>query len=143
MRLWSLHPKYLDRAGLLAVWREGLLAKKVLIGETKGYKNHPQLIRFKNSDDPIKAINTYLLHIYLEANRRDYKFSRKKIENSFTDKKIFVTNGQLIYEFQHLKRKLRSRSPEKYREIKKIKSIETHPLFVLRSGGIEKWERVK
>lgn len=31
MRLWSLHPSYLDRAGLLAVWREGLLAQSVLL----------------------------------------------------------------------------------------------------------------
>jgi hypothetical protein len=34
MRLWSLHPKHLDRQGLLAVWREGLLAQEVLRGET-------------------------------------------------------------------------------------------------------------
>ncbi len=50
MRLWSLHPKYLDRQGLLAVWREGLLAQKVLQGKTKGYKNHPQLKRFQQQE---------------------------------------------------------------------------------------------
>ena len=43
MRLWSLHPKYLDKLGLLGLWRESLLAQKVLLGKTKGYKNHPQL----------------------------------------------------------------------------------------------------
>ena len=32
MRLWSLHPCYLDPAGLVAVWREGLLARAVLRG---------------------------------------------------------------------------------------------------------------
>ncbi|WP_368086417.1 pyrimidine dimer DNA glycosylase/endonuclease V [Nitrosomonas sp. Nm34] len=26
MRLWSIHPKYLDAKGLLALWREGLQA---------------------------------------------------------------------------------------------------------------------
>ncbi len=67
MRLWSIHPRYLDRQGLLAVWREGLLAKKVLAGRTKGYKNHPQLERFKNSPRPQAAINTYLWHIFQEA----------------------------------------------------------------------------
>ncbi len=40
MRLWSLHPKYLDVKGLVRAWREGLLARKALGGETKGYRNH-------------------------------------------------------------------------------------------------------
>jgi hypothetical protein len=30
MRIWSLHPKYLDSKGLVALWRESLLAKNVL-----------------------------------------------------------------------------------------------------------------
>jgi Pyrimidine dimer DNA glycosylase (EC 3.2.2.17)/DNA-(apurinic or apyrimidinic site) lyase (EC 4.2.99.18) len=60
MRLWSLHPKYLDKLGLLGLWRESLLAQKVLLGKTKGYKNHPQLIRFKKTEDPILYIGTYL-----------------------------------------------------------------------------------
>jgi hypothetical protein len=29
-RIWSLHPKYLDARGLVALWREGLLAQAVL-----------------------------------------------------------------------------------------------------------------
>ena len=32
MRLWSLSPRYLDVKGLVAVWREGLLADAVLLG---------------------------------------------------------------------------------------------------------------
>ena len=64
MRLWSLHPKYLDTKGLLALWREGLLAQKVLAGKTKGYKNHPQLDRFKAHGSPRKAIGRYLLDIW-------------------------------------------------------------------------------
>lgn len=48
MRIWSLHPKYLDTKGLVALWRETLLAQHVLSGKTKRYKNHPQLARFKN-----------------------------------------------------------------------------------------------
>jgi len=43
MRIWSLHPKYLDSKGMVALWREALLAKQVLLNKTKGYKNHPQL----------------------------------------------------------------------------------------------------
>ena len=41
MKLWSIHPKYLDAKGLVALWREALLAQKVLDGKTEGYKNHP------------------------------------------------------------------------------------------------------
>ena len=51
MRLWSVHPKYLDSKGLVALWREALLAKQVLEGGTKGYRNHPQLDRFKKSGE--------------------------------------------------------------------------------------------
>jgi hypothetical protein len=43
MRLWSLHPQYLDPQGLVALWREALLAQAVLRGKTRGYKHHPQL----------------------------------------------------------------------------------------------------
>lgn len=48
MRIWSVHPSLLDAKGLVACWRETLLAQKVLQGLTKGYKNHPQLDRFSN-----------------------------------------------------------------------------------------------
>lgn len=53
MRIWSLHPQYLDRQGLTAGWREGLLAQKVLTGTTKGYRNHPQLRRFRAAGDGV------------------------------------------------------------------------------------------
>jgi len=67
MRIWSLHPKYLDTKGLVALWRETLLAQHVLEGKTKGYKNHPQLDRFKRSKKPIEVINQYLAGVYAEA----------------------------------------------------------------------------
>jgi hypothetical protein len=56
MRLWSLHPCYLDRQGLLALWREALLAQKMLQGQTRGYRFHPQLERFRAQSDPSAAI---------------------------------------------------------------------------------------
>ena len=37
IRIWTLHPKYLDAKGLVAVWREALLAKHVLENKAKGY----------------------------------------------------------------------------------------------------------
>lgn len=144
MRLWSISPKYLDTKGLLAVWREALLAKKVLEGDTKGYKNHPQLIRFKESSDANANINSFLYGIYLEAESRGYKFSVDKINTlKILNKKIKVNSGQLAYEFSHLLNKLEIRDNKKYLELKEIKRPEAHFLFEETPGGIEKWEVIK
>jgi hypothetical protein len=143
MRLWSLHPKYLDSKGLVALWREGLLARAVLKGETKGYKNHPQLIRFKNHENPLAAINTYLLNVYSESERRFYNFNRSKIGPEFTEIKISVTQGQIMYEFKHLKSKLKSRDPVKYSEIEKLSIPDINAIFCVVVGDIENWEVVK
>ncbi|TSD03244.1 MAG: hypothetical protein Athens071416_305 [Parcubacteria group bacterium Athens0714_16] len=141
MRLWSIHPKYLDRMGLLAVWREGLLAKKVLEGKTVGYKNHPQLLRFKNTKNSLNSINTYLHHIEKEASERKYKFDKNKIEKNYKKICINVTSGQLEYEFKHLKNKLKNRDKIKYSELKKIEKIKIHPLFKIIKGNIESFEK--
>ncbi len=144
MRLWSLSPKYLDRQGLLAVWREGLLAKNVLEGKTKGYKNHPQLDRFKNSQDAIAHINNYLFGIYQEAEKRGYKFSLEKLDGlKKVSKKIKVNSEQLVYEFSHLLKKLESRDIKRFNEYKFTKEIEIHNLFKVVKGEIEKWEKTK
>jgi len=145
MRLWSLHPKYLDRKGLLAVWREGLLAKKVLEGRTRGYKNHPQLVRFRKSKDPLLYINAYLYQIYLEAVRRGYRFDLNKIIPVEVEEKIPVTRGQVVYEFYHLLKKLERRDKKKYEELKNIdlNKLEVNPIFKIVEGGIEPWEKVK
>jgi hypothetical protein len=131
MRLWSIHPGYLDVKGLVALWRESLLAQKVLKGNTIGYKNHPQLIRFKNASDPIDAISTYLLSIYYEGKKRGYNFDLSKIDSSRINKriKIKVSNKQIDFEFDHLKRKIRSRDKKKYDEIRKIKTPKHNPIF--------------
>ena len=144
MRLWSIHPKYLDTKGLLGLWRESLLAQKVLLGKTKGYKNHPQLIRFKRTRDPILYIGTYLYYVYLEGERRGYKFDKSKIiKYDLNIEKIPVKEGQVKYEFNHLLKKLKERDYKKYGEIKDIKNIEVHPIFYIIPGGIEEWEKVK
>ena len=109
MRLWSIHPKYLDAKGLVALWREALLAKNVLLNKTKGYKNHPQLIRFKNHPLPILSINYYLNEIFLESKKREYKFNIDKIEQVKSVKQISVTSGQIKFEFEHLLKKLKQR----------------------------------
>jgi len=140
MRLWSVHPYYLDAKGLVALWREGLLAQKVLQGHTKGYKNHPQLTRFKNTKNPVAAIAAYLGFVVDEAEIRGYHFDRNKITARQCTKKITVTSGQLEYEFNHLLGKLKDRDPQRYFRFKEISDISVHPIFDETAGNIEDWE---
>src|SRR5471032_289070 len=112
MRLWTLHPHYLDAKGLVAAWREGLLAQKVLAGATKGYRHHPQLIRFQAHAEPTVAIAEFLRAIADEATRRGYHFDAKRIPALRTADAITETRGQLLYEWEHLRAKLWLRSPE-------------------------------
>jgi len=142
MRLWSIHPKYLDSKGLVALWREGLLAQNVLLGNTKGYKNHPQLIRFKKTNNQSAAIAGYLRSVAEEADSRGYHFNRNKIIDMIFKDKIPVTNGQVQYEFEHLLKKLETRDQDLYRKIKGLGYIELHPLFNRVIGGVEDWEIV-
>jgi hypothetical protein len=124
---------------LVAVWREGLLAQKVLRGLTKGYKHHPQLRRFREMPDPVEAIGTYLASVVDEADARGYAFDRTKIAVSGGASKIPVTDGQLLFEIKHLRRKLRVRDRTKLKEIA-AKLPQPHPLFRRRKGGVESWE---
>ena len=140
MRIWSIHPKHLDAKGLVALWRETLLAKHVLEGKTRGYKNHPQLIRFKNQKAPLTAINNYLLIIFEEASARGYNFDRNKFKAGTNKIKIKVTQKQLEYEIEHLQAKLRKRDLKKFKENKLAKNFEIHPLFKIIEGEIETWE---
>lgn len=142
MRIWSLHPSYLDTKGLLAVWRESLLAKKVLEGKTVGYKNHPQLIRFKTLSDPVKGINRYLEGIYKESIKRGYLFDKEKIGEVDSSLSIKVTNGQVEYEYAHLLKKLKNRDHLSYMKLKKEKNIKLHDMFNLVQGEVEDWEKV-
>lgn len=145
MRLWTLHPKYLDGKGLVALWREALLAKAVLAGETKGYRNHPQLDRFKVQPRPECWLNMYLVSIYDEAQRRGYKFNRGKIGLLPTDhpaRKIDATTGQIEYEWHHLQNKLMERSPEVAVKWAHHRP-HPHPLFKIVQGNVEDFERPK
>eukprot|EP00744_Colponema_vietnamica_P009069 GILI01012915.1.p1 GENE.GILI01012915.1~~GILI01012915.1.p1 ORF type:complete len:171 (+),score=17.44 GILI01012915.1:53-565(+) len=168
MRIWSLHPKHLDSKGLVACWRETLLAKHVLLGLTKGYTNHPQLIRFKAMANPVAAIDAYLMALHAEAVQRSYKFDSAKFTvtvietistKTVTKRKIAkkrprdddgevistptipVTTGQVAYEVKHLLGKLKDRDPARYTLVKALKGkLEIHPLFVVNEGDVETWE---
>jgi hypothetical protein len=138
MRLWTLHPRYLDAQALVAVWRRGLLAREVLRGRTKGYRNHPQLVRFREHPAPLSAINAYLAGVYDEAVARGYAFDRKKLGPVRNRGRIRATAGQLAYEWKHLRRKLAERCPERTRRTGKLAA---HPLFRIVPGPVEDWER--
>ena len=129
MRLWSVHPKYLDTKGLVALWREGLLAQKVLQGKTKGYRHHPQLDRFKATEDPVASIGWYLYHVHQESRERNFNFQFSKIESIEEVPKIRISEDLLKNEFQHLLNKLESRDKERYSKQVMIEDIVSHPSF--------------
>jgi hypothetical protein len=143
MRLWTLHPRYLDPQGLVALWREALLARAVLRGETRGYRHHPQLRRFKAHPAPRSAINAYLAAIFAEAGTRGYSFDRRKVGPVRGRISIGSTRGQLRYEWKHLLRKLKRRSPPHYRRWRSETSPDAHPLFRVGAGGVEPWEKTR
>ncbi len=141
MRLWSLHPRYLDPQGLVALWRETLLAQAVLHGETRGYRQHPQLERFKQHAVPLLAMSLYLKAIHAEAVERGYNFDASKIRPARGSASIAVTQGQVSYEWTHLMAKLQQRNPALHGRWKDEAAPALHPLFELRPGDIEPWER--
>jgi Pyrimidine dimer DNA glycosylase len=140
MRLWSLHPRYLDAKGLVALWREALLAQKVLAGNTKGYRNHPQLDRFKRCSDPLAAMAAYLDAVAHEAVRRGYRFDAAKIMPHGPVRKLTVTSGQLAYELEHLRAKLQRRDAAAFEKLHAVERASVHPLFRVVSGDVEDWE---
>lgn len=144
MRLWTLHPEYLDAAGLVALWREALLARAVLRGRTRGYRMHPQLERFRNARDPVAAINTYLAAVHAEALKRGYRFDGRKLRGPRSPTKLPATRGQLAFEWSHLLRKLRNRSPGRYHALRAMAGQpRAHPGFVIRRGGVARWKRAR
>ncbi len=143
MRLWSLHPRYLDRAGLVALWREALLAQAVLKGETRGYRHHPQLTRFRSQPAPEAAIAAYLEEVHREASRRGYQFDAAKIGRCRGKRLILVTRGQLHIEREHLLKKLLLRDPAAREALLAAGEPEPHPLFTAVPGEVETWERLR
>ena len=170
MRIWSLHPSLLDRRALVACWRETLLAQKVLRGLTRGYTNHPQLIRFRAHPQPLEAVAAYLSGLADEADARGYSFNRALIgageasasENSAGKNsaakpeapyasvaRIPVPLGQLEYELAFLQHKVAGRDPEWEHQLSERLAARgelaacTHPLFEVVPGAIEPWEKTK
>lgn len=143
MRLWSLHPTYMDARGLVALWREALLAQEVLSGRTRGYTRHPQLNRFRGEPSPTAAIAFYLRAIHAEACRRGYCFDATKIGSAGRVRPIVVTRGQLDYEWSHFKVKLMSRTPAWLEGLKSVSYPKAHPLFRIVPGPVAEWEAIE
>lgn len=164
MRIWSLHPCLLDRRALVACWRETLLAQKVLRGLTRGYTNHPQLIRFRAHPQPLEAVAAYLSGLADEADARGYSFNRaligagKSVGKNCADKSenpyasvslIPVPLGQLEYELAFLQHKVAGRDPEWEHRLSERLAARgelaacAHPLFEVVPGAIEPWEKTK
>ena len=140
MRLWSLHPRYLDPTGLVALWREALLAQAVLHGDTRGYRHHPQLCRFQACVDPCAGIAAYLWAVQAEAARRGYRFDAGRIRGPGTDTRLPVNDGQLAYEWRHLTAKLQQRAPDWLAALAADAVPQPHPLFSVEPGDIAPWE---
>jgi len=140
MRLWSLHPSLLDSKGLVALWREALLAQKVLQGKTRGYREHPQLQRFRQCGQPMAAIAAYVWVVHDEATARGYAFDCSKIVCECQPCSIALRKGQLAFEWEHLKEKVRRRAAPHFQKISR-RPIKPHPLFTVVAGGVEEWER--
>lgn len=141
MRLWSLHPQYLDRIGLIALWREALLAQKVLSGNTRGYGRHPQLQRFREHPQPLAFIASYLRAVALEADCRGYQFDAAKIGCLEEAAPFEVSTGQLLFEWEHLLRKLDVRDPARARSHRAGPDPCAHPSFQVVDGPLANWER--
>ena len=141
MRLWSLHPSYLDARGLVALWREALLAQAVLRGDTTGYAHHPQLARFRARRSPVGSIAEYLRAVHADAARRGYAFAGGKISRARSPGRLAVTSGQLAFEWRHLMSKLRARDPERHARLRALRRPAAHPLFRVVPGGVAEWER--
>ena len=143
MRIWSLHPQYLDPPGLVALWREGLLAQAVLRGKTKGYARHSQLVRFQEQASPLGAIAEYLRIVHSEAVTRGYHFDGRKINCFRVSGQFDVTRGQLQFEWDHLMNKLRTRNPQWRAKLQAVKRPQQHPLFRVHRGPQAEWEKGK
>ena len=123
------------------MWREALLARKVLMNRTRGYRHHPQLLRFREERNPVAWINAYLLIVHAEASSRGYSFDKSRIGRTRASGSLVETAGQLAFEWEHLRKKLRRRNREASRRLEARRSLEASPLFRIVRGEVRDWEK--
>jgi hypothetical protein len=142
MRLWTIHPKYLDAKGLVALWREALLAQRVLQGLDARLPASPQLSRFLATRQPAAALAGYLAVVHQEASRRGYSFDAGKIGRDRFRDRIVEMKDQLLYEWEHLQRKLAARNPARLRDGRPVAAPEPQ-LFRIVRGKVRAWQKVR
>ena len=146
MRIWSLHPQYLDQKGLGGQWEEGIIAQNTLFFQEGKYLNYPVLHRVKAHQEPVAWIGMYLNEILKEANvNRGYNYNDQLIKQLKPTLPMPVTRGQLYYEWTLLQGRLQKRDPVKMslNDGVDINNIKANPMFYVIDGDIEDWERVK
>ncbi len=141
MRLWSIHPRYLDPPGLGGLWREALLAQRVVEGHTAAYRNHPQARRVLGQVDPWGAIHDYLIGVWEEGQRRGYRYDRSRISEHSGGHPMEVPRGQIEYELALLCFKLAVRNRGALSALPDLERALPHPSITIVEGGIAPWER--
>ena len=149
MRLWTIHPRYLDNLTLFTCWKEAITARKELKDEAISPTHHPQLIRFRKCGTPVATMNSYIYNLFLELKVRHVKVDHKELGRYRRYERIKVGFGQLYYEFYFLQGKLKNRSRTKcndnfYRHWLDAGMLVSNTVFLINPvNGIEKWEEVK
>lgn len=144
MLVWSIHPSYLEVKNFVALWSESLLAQNVLLGNTKGWVNHPQLIRFRKHEFPLQAIANYLHDVCDEAENRGYNFKLEKIQLPWQKiDKLQITMAGIEHEWQYFLKKMKLRNLKYFNKWKNNIEIKTHPAFKIIEGKIKDWEYIK
>jgi hypothetical protein len=89
----------------------------------------------------MSAIAAFLHGIASEAERRGYKFDARKIAGARGAERIRETQGQLEYEWGHLRQKLKVRDPLVAERLRDVEKPQAHPLFRIIAGEIRDWEK--
>lgn len=132
MRLWSIHPKYLDKHALIALWREGLLAQKALSGKGLVDEANVQLVRFKKSANPVRAIGSYLSFVASEGAKQGCKLNHERILQPNFEAKFMTTDvAQMELEVEQLKARMKTRNKDKFKLLTDVHKFEANPVFTL------------
>jgi hypothetical protein len=140
MRIWTVHPRYLDVKGFVALWRETLLGMETLKKHVKcqhyiPWYKHPQLAPFKAQSDPILYISNYLYLVLEESRRRNYNFDGSKLDAiPYCENLPLIKASRevLVHEWLVCLGRYRVRSPKWFEEVKDISPLEVdpHPLYI-------------
>lgn len=150
MRLWSLHPSYLDKQALQVCWADALQALEYYKQERaymKGITNdlspyfYPCLDRFRMTGSPIAHITNYLHGLCDESERRNTPFGRAKLPEFTPGLRLKVTDGQIAREEKLLLLQLnRRKQTQLWMDLFVAEYVQPHPLFEIVSGPVEPWE---